>query len=183
MSGMLESLVAAAMMQPNQSGGDAISWNDLVDRPFDEPTGDTTSRLIFDEVIVTAGNTFQSVPTAYAFPTKGDVRVGYNYNEYAGMPIVLHENEYRGEYYTIGDPTLSEYPFYIDGHPNLDNCQVKVKNANDAISLRVIEQVYTCIPAKFLPKATAVADVTAAPTADKFNALLDALRNAGYLAT
>lgn len=36
---------------------------------------------------------------------------------------------------------------------------------------------------KYLPKATAVDDVTNAPTAEDFNALLAALRDAGYLAT
>lgn len=35
---------------------------------------------------------------------------------------------------------------------------------------------------KYLPKADAVADVSAAPTAEEFNALLAALREAGYLA-
>lgn len=35
---------------------------------------------------------------------------------------------------------------------------------------------------KWLPSAAAVADVTAAPTADEFNALLASLRAAGYLA-
>lgn len=34
-----------------------------------------------------------------------------------------------------------------------------------------------------LPKAASVPDVTAAPTAEEFNALLASLRNAGYLAT
>lgn len=42
--------------------------------------------------------------------------------------------------------------------------------------------IYT-ISTEFLPKATAVEDVTEAPTAEQFNALLAALREAGYLAT
>lgn len=37
------------------------------------------------------------------------------------------------------------------------------------------------LDAKFLPKATAITDVTAAPTAEDFNALLAALRAAGYM--
>lgn len=39
------------------------------------------------------------------------------------------------------------------------------------------------LDAKYLPKANAIEDLTAAPTASDFNALLEALRNAGYLAT
>ena len=38
------------------------------------------------------------------------------------------------------------------------------------------------VPEEFLPTAEPVADVTQAPTADDFNALLNSLRNAGYLA-
>ena len=57
------------------------------------------------------------------------------------------------------------------------------------VSKYVIEQGEVVIPEnktidpKYLPKASVVADVTEAPTAEQFNALLTALRDAGYLAT
>ena len=48
------------------------------------------------------------------------------------------------------------------------------------VSVSVGSPVKT-LEAKYLPKAAAIADLTAAPTAEDFNALLAVLRDAGYL--
>lgn len=47
---------------------------------------------------------------------------------------------------------------------------------------KTVTEVIKPISEEYLPKAAAVADVTEAPTADQFNALLASLRAAGYLA-
>lgn len=44
------------------------------------------------------------------------------------------------------------------------------------------KEIVSAIPTDLLPKAEAVADLTSAPTAENFNALLASLRTAGYLA-
>jgi len=67
--------------------------------------------------------------------------------------------------------------FYIEGEFTGDEY-----TAERTIAVYAVVQVPNKLPAEFLPQAAPVADVTAAPTAEDFNALLASLRAAGYLA-
>lgn len=69
-------------------------------------------------------------------------------------------------------------------YPATGLCKVKSTSTGEHdMMLSGYVDVVSTIDPKFIPKASAVADVTAAPTADEFNALLASLRAAGYLAT
>lgn len=75
-------------------------------------------------------------------------------------------------------------PFVIDSNISAGATIIMAPEAGEHTFsvLEKVEKVYK-LDAKYLPTAAAVADVTATPTADEFNALLAALRDAGYLAT
>lgn len=68
---------------------------------------------------------------------------------------------------------------YTNPESNEEVFRIEGLTINGYSSFRTINK----IDPQYLPKASAVADVTTAPTAEDFNALLAALREAGYLAT
>jgi hypothetical protein len=96
--------------------------------------------------------------SGYTFYYLGNGSLSYGVED-TGEPFVFTERSTNPEYTQLR--TSASEPEYI----------------NVAVYVEDIHK----IDAKFLPKAEAVADVTAAPTAENFNALLASLRAAGYL--
>ena len=172
-----------------ESGG-VTSWNDLPDRPFEE----------IAEVFFESENITDEPETLL-----------YNNNPYAKVSseAMTYKQKHGCVAFMYEDGSLSE-EFDADfGYGMVDEgvydvlCDKMVLNFRDdykvndvwfttGVWVRWSEAYYVgkiecryvkTIDSKFIPKATAVADVIEAPTAGQFNALLASLRAAGYLAT
>lgn len=111
--------------------------------------------------------------------------VGQIYYDYIGNPAladIIGDDTDTGDDYCAffenanGEDGETSFYFYcLDGGAGMG--EVTVVQAG---MVKATVKTVTIDP-KYLPKSEAVADVTAAPTANEFNALLAALRNAGYL--
>ena len=91
--------------------------------------------------------------------------------------LIAYQNDYL-----ISLP--SSLPFKVNDCPEDGFCDI-IPSDGATHTITIMAQSSTIVPMSkdYLPKATAVADVTAAPTMEDFNNLLTVLRNAGYLAT
>ena len=140
------------------------SWNDLTDKPFGE-------RVLYIQqpITVTSGGLYNGASPAvgqtcfvsidgveYEITRRADAEWGNAY-----IQDTTKEN--------TGEPIYFRYGsyYFADGEKHTIAFYTKEAYAIDAT---------------YLPKAAAVADVTDAPTAENFNALLASLRAAGYLA-
>lgn len=175
------------------------SWNDLSDKPIQEVGGLT---VVFDgniEGLSVVGNTFYKLsdiaPTMDDFANGVTVSVHHN-REYIDTP--------ENETYEFKKEDLIEIDFFNLGVTNIqpkkgpyflvfpedtvfhDNTEIKkglyfLNDPNSSTCISVAINAKEIINPNYLPKAAAVADVTEAPTAENFNALLASLRAAGYL--
>ena len=176
------------------------SWNDLTDRPFGEEVVTTT---VFEKQIIelfagSGGRAFLQVDMVENPLVEGDTYLvewnGAKYELVAKRRTnASFDHTYLGNSkyddnmnFDDGDNT----PFCISWHntygghicfsygeePNWSEGWEDVE-----VGIWALKTVITTLDPKYLPKAEAVADVTEAPTAENFNALLASLRAAGYL--
>ena len=185
-----------------ESGGGVTSWNDLTDKPFREEK--QLYETIADNVAITlkqisetavgsalAGSMFQSklgsdfgATSTMPFVANGD------YSEW-NVEYVLTVNGYDMKMTKTQGWSNSVSAFYGDnGDVEIrvnNNGNLKVENLNFSgdewvVSMRIYVYRTSTLDPKFLPKASAIEDVTATPTAEDFNSLLAVLRAAGYMA-
>jgi len=96
---------------------------------------------------------------------------GYN-NVYIGNRALISASSSD-----TGEPFCFWYEYSNAGHLYASySGSHRISIYTETSSIKTLDEIY-------LPKAAAVSDVTAAPTAENFNALLASLRAAGYLAT
>lgn len=165
------------------------SWNDLSDKPIQEVGGLTIASDGNAEGLDNIFGSFYKVsdlaPTLEDFANGCTVQTSF------------------GEIYTYTQEYISDYSYDIFGC-NVTNITVQgnffvifPEDASHPSGITVKKGTYFCdtdgfahtltihgknvLSRELLPKASAVADVTAAPTAENFNALLASLRAAGYL--
>ena len=144
------------------------TWNTLRDKPFGEETttvyeGELGSGYDF-EIVDSYGTRYHPNGATLRFTfSDGTSQTVDGEQEYASSPSI----------YNDGDLSVT-----ID--PN--NQSVVASVPNDLTIVKIEEVEIDTLDKKFIPKATAIADVTEAPTAEQFNALLASLRAAGYLA-
>lgn len=110
-------------------------------------------------------------------------------DSYFGTPVGWYGNISRaiwsGTYTDEGDPLCMLV--YANEHYDCLSYNLCWKPANHSADGQTFEFIaqetisLTPIDPKFIPKVAAVSDITSAPTAEQFNALLAALRNAGYM--
>lgn len=161
-----------------------VSWDALTDKPFDEPTYLPVDPMYFNDIIVdSAPFTFNGNYPSFLMVSFGGTEyvldVKRQYPTSGGEPLVI----------TAGDETFQTVPIFIiekvsmSGNTSImgeirlgfndgRNRYTQVCKANPGV---------TTIPVQLLPKIPAVPNVTSAPTAEDFNALLNGLRQAGYL--
>lgn len=174
-------------IEPDENGDVAIevpegfsgSWNDLSDKPFGEEDSYTT---VFE----------RTEPLSI---TKSMMRLDWTTNIGVRIICVCDGIEYtfdrvsEGFYFNYGKDAYNsgESPIYFESTVTMDSGGIYVKDDGKAhqVTYTVYQKVSEVITLdeKYIPKAAAVSDVTAAPTAEEFNALLAALRNAGLMAT
>ena len=172
-------------------GGGVTSWNDLEDKPFGE------------EYVQIAEKTLENTKNN-SFSFEDSLRL---YKMIAGdtYVVVINDDKYEvvcksisvydpmmGEtstVYSLGNMAVYDNtdentgePFYIV-YNNAYGCYEIYFEESGTYTVRVLENSIKPIDPKYLPKAAAVDDVTDAPTAEDFNTLLAALREAGYLTT
>lgn len=172
-------------------GGGVFSWNDLTDKPFYEAFEEAT---LIDEPAVESkydeGGDFYYANVkniAKTKPSEGTVcHVTYSLygevyeedcvvdksNEISFGANVAEENNWGGEYRL----ELSGYSNELLTTPGGSGADVV-----DSIKVTCTANVLKTIDSKFLPKGNFYGNLTEAPTAENFNTLLTALREAGYL--
>lgn len=171
--------------------GGVTSWNDLPDKPFGE---ETVEKVILDNVS-TSGGPANDVEEGYG-DEHGVLRASEMVPGDTYIAIV-DGIEYRDVCREVADET-SDGGVGVEVFPAFASEEIPVSLGsygnnvyisfypNDmqsrTVTLIHLAKEVTTLDPKFLPKADAVADVSAAPTAEEFNALLAALREAGYLA-
>ena len=88
----------------------------------------------------------------------------------------------------FSDTLTNDVPFCVENSPNGDNMllmRIKLKAENTSHHIKIVEhdsEEFVYMSGDLLPKMEAIEDVTEAPTAEQFNALLAVLRAAGYMA-
>lgn len=182
-------LAKHAKREASGGSGGVTSWNDIPDRPFGE--------RIFTLNYVASGYTpnTELYPLVSSEPFGGEGTVekyrilegDITQEEWDMCKVITDEH---GIEYTCTTSGTA-----VKGFKNEDFETISLELVDGSICIRAAYG-YTCnksftasfgtvktIDPKYLPKAAAVADVTEAPTAEQFNALLASLREAGYLAT
>ena len=151
-------------------------WKDLEDKPFIEESvtgilvpeqaisigGCDTRYVDFDKILV-LGEMYTVVIDGVNY----EIECVYNDEYGAQHQLIINDN--LEIYQDVGSSGL----IFLNRLENTVSHTISI--AGPTIS--------ETLEPKYLPKASAVADVTEAPTAEDFNALLAALREAGYLAT
>lgn len=180
-------------IEPDESGNVTVeipegfsgNWNDLSDKPFGE-------MIVFTEVITeTECASLITNKPYFRFNTGDAYRVTYNGTSY---DVVGQQYPGQARCY-LGDLNLITYPFCIV-YDMIDavttyrftdtSSGVTASISKGEASVVALDEKYipdTIARISDIPKAAAVSDVIAAPTAEEFNALLTALRNAGLMAT
>lgn len=106
---------------------------------------------------------------------------GVEYRCTAGKRSLGHFTDDGAKMFVYGE---YEYPFAVWVDEAAGTATLNFPSAAPrTVTIYEVNTEYYIIPKNYLPKAAAIADVSAAPTADEFNALLAALRNAGLMAT
>jgi hypothetical protein len=178
------------------------SWDDLSERPFYENVEITT---LYDNPTFKGGSSVGS--GGYADPIANSssarkeminkladteqVTVYYDGIRY-DCEVTIGASSVSDIYkkVTFGNETVksSQYdstrgPFYVMMDEGGDWANIYVRdNATHDVKIVLEKTELKQLDGKFLPKAEAVTNVTAAPTAEQFNSLLASLRAAGYLA-
>ena len=175
---------------PEPEAAPVTSWNDLTDKPFDANTTYVQYGYELTGAEGTTGyhwtNKTNEAYNAISEEDKG-IKVVWDGVEYFGT-MHYEENPGLGDRYSFaGDTGAEPFEFYGDYYYQ-DDAYFTCIGANDQSSEHTFEifleeETVKTLDPTYLPKAAAVADVTDAPTADQFNALLASLRAAGYLAT
>jgi hypothetical protein len=153
----------------------SFTWDEILHKPFEEISND---KALF-EGYLEAGSYGDPSVTLLNRP----LEPGYKYliftdesDEY-GREIVA-EYELRGGQF-VGCIRLGD----LDNGIEIIGDKVYRRGGESLLNIYKVRQIRE-IDKKYLPKAEAVADATGTiPTAAEFNALLTALRNAGYLKT
>ena len=176
---------------PDEAGNVAVeipegfsgSWNDLTDKPFGE-----VGQELYNGIPPWDG-TFASISGV-------PLRLGVKYSFYLRledgtekkMNVTAVEGNYENNIactYTDGEydfefyyhPMYKDNTLYIRGSKWLENASTY----NLRICFRYVQDAYLEMDSKYLPKVASISDVSDVPTADEFNALLAALRAAGYM--
>lgn len=155
------------------------TWQSLPDKPFGEKDSYTTVFERTEPLSITKSMNKRDWAT-----NRGDriicVCDGIEYT---------FDRVSEGFYFHYGKDAYNsgESPIYFQSNATMDSGGIYVKDDGEAheVTYTVYQKVSEVITLdeKYIPKAAAVSDVTAAPTAEEFNALLAALRNAGLMAT
>lgn len=167
-------------IEPDESGNVAVesfsgSWNDLSDKPFGEMT-------VFTEVITeTECASLVTNKPSFRFNIGDACRIIYNGTSY---DVVGQQYPGQARCY-LGDLNLAAYPFCIVYDMIDARTTYRFTDTSSGVTTSISkgEASVVALDKKYIPKAAAVSDVTATPTAEEFNALLTALRNAGLMAT
>lgn len=174
-----------ALLKRIAAAGGVTSWNNLKDKPFYEET--ETKTLVEEQTVPPDGS------GAYSFTTIngiiGDLFLGdeciVTYNGVA-YDVVVEEGTDDWDSTVLVLRGFGKYIWYADGdtYQSSNFGSGWACRTAETFTLKV-EKVATTIHTldkKFLPKSAAVADAAGeTPTAEEFNALLAALRDAGYL--
>jgi hypothetical protein len=155
-----------------------ISWNDLTDKPFYE------EYLILHQGTYTL--TCQENPVNYELEygcTIGSINLDYNKEYIVTINGVSQKSVYMQG--TLAFKGGSYSPGSLRVRPSEEQIELGYPDITIDFMVQDPENVTTVpLDVKYLPKAVAVANAAGeTPTATEFNALLTALRNAGYLAT
>lgn len=175
-----------------QKGDGVTSWNDLTDKPFYEEEVCLVEKQVVDVSEKMPGDgygvTIQTPVDLYEYVNK-NVTFIFDGKEYP-CPVQGTVNNYRignTKLYKIvgGAPSSAIQDGDDTGEPF---CMFSYTGTiwlycyNKGIhTIEIKVKVPKTLDSKFLPKAEGVADLTEAPTAENFNALLASLRAAGYL--
>lgn len=182
-----------------RGGGGASSWNDLADRPFYKESGEKV--IIKEETFVSTSETYDDGWVDHHKHYLADdsfLAAMDNYYDLAGSTVTVTFDgvDYDCEVKEGGSGGINiggfgeweevQHPFVINYRPE-DGMELAIKCAVDGThtcSVKAKTETVVTIPAEYLPKAEAVDNVWATdyPTAEEFNALLQSLRDAGYLA-
>lgn len=183
--------------------GGEVSWNDIKDKPFyTEPnfvdipnigtytgTNDSTAQSVFSfyKESLSNGKWYQVVLNEKKYKCKAYTDA--DYTEFLGN-ISLYPDTVS---YKEGDDAslfaeYSTYPFLVvvpSGQGTYPMGDVYFDSSITDFTITMLVEDGTTseyLDPAFLPKTTPISDVTATPTAEQFNALLAALRAAGYMA-
>lgn len=146
------------------------TWESLPDKPF---YGEE-AKTIVAETTVEYGSSISFNNAEY-----GECIAVFDGIEYPAVFSYYWDENSWSDSCKLEFTTADGYSVVIYG---CDNGATDVPNGSHTIAAYVPGKIVH-LDAQFLPKAAAVSDVAAAPTAEQFNALLASLRNAGYLAT
>lgn len=177
------------------TGGGVTSWNDLTDKPFGE-----MPKVLYEDypnfafysavlqgVVLQEGITYKisiiSGETALTGNSIAQLLNGQividNTGEAEETPYMITYNPGENLAYLtqVGGKLM-------EGCPETDTEGVFAYTSKYKIKIEYLyedDAGVKTIDSKYLPKAEAVANATGALTVDNFNALLEALRNAGYM--
>lgn len=202
----IEEAKAAIENRGNSSGdssGGVTSWNDLQDKPFGESGTNTVIEPDFNafaEVTGLIGN-YEFVKVSNVLPTIEQItsaNVTWHCDDcgdsgVSGFVIDIQEDNLISLGLTDGCE-CAELSLYIVYNDNVSGefytgvtyefpeCGIYAEsNASVLVDKIAMPTVVKTIDSKYIPKAAHVSNVTEAPTAEDFNALLTSLRNAGYM--
>ena len=177
------------------------TWTSIQDKPFGEEwiteTVTEPEQLIFSDTVTTEfnGRLNSNSEDGAQFSEKLTTlynqlyKVVLNGEVYSDLQGYWYETDDGEEYLVVGNDSV---PFmlyrdddrYLRGRiGTLYGERYSVEIYKQANEHETETEVIWTLDSKYLPKATAVDDVTDAPTAEDFNTLLAALREAGYLTT
>ena len=171
----------------------SISWNDLADKPFDSGKGVELVNIIVDSNNPNNGtNAYYPVyylgdfalthQTTYTVSIDDMVESLVAAEDYWKTNIAMETSDYKHRFVYVSEPktnmNINESPTTL---PVKGVYMVCSSEADFHVVIAESGPITTIDP-MFLPKAAAIEDLTEAPTASDFNALLTSLRNAGYLA-
>lgn len=154
---------------------DLPNWDSLENKPFYEG---------YEDVVMFSGNYNASeftgtnfTPVVYGnLPIKEDTtyKVIWDGVEYIRTSVMYKDKPVIGDY--------DSDPFFMINN-GVSICLFSRNPGKHDVTVSYETYVMKQLDQKFIPKATAVADATTDTVTTQFNALLSALRDAGYLAT
>ena len=179
----------------------AHKWEDIENPPFGEER--RLYETIADNVTITlvqkgetyvgadmAGSMFQSIlGTAYFGAGKAPLTIDGERSEWS-IDYVLTINGIDFHMEKKAGQSNTVYTMYSDNKDveitvnrggSLSVHDLAFVDEEWTVSMKIYIYKTTPLDPKYLPKAESVSDVTEAPTAEQFNALLSALRSAGYM--
>lgn len=159
-----------------------VSWNGLPDKPF----GEERETIVPETVAESDGDSTGVPQTVIPYTLKSGEKYIFVYNG-VEKEVTAQTGMYDEVYIGFGVDNISQGSAYsvgfITGEDYGDSGDVilgRTVEAGDTFAL--YKNSVKTLDSKFIPKAARVSNVTEAPTAEQFNALLASLRAAGYLA-